>query len=223
MARRVTSRYRPDKDNARDLAEAMFDPELFGLEYAPVVTATAEETLKAGRGNCLSLAAVYVGLARAAGLEAHFLDASRRVAEEINKSEDLKVKTGHVTAQVKHPDGEVILYVGGDVEQDVHQWLRRHTLKAMDDITATAHFYNNRAYERIHDALQRDEPVDWARAARDFGLATRVKPDFEPAWNNLGVAQSRLGRRTEAMRCYRKALELDPDSGSARANLELLE
>jgi CubicO group peptidase (beta-lactamase class C family) len=48
-------------------------------------------------------------------------------------------------------------------------------------------------------------------------------PDVANCWDSLGEAYSRLGNQDEAIRCYRKALDLDPSFEDARKKLEALE
>ena len=67
----------------------------------------------------------------------------------------------------------------------------------LSDIEATAHFYNNLGYELIHLATLKGEPIDWTEAKANFEIATRLAPDFEGAWNNLGIANSHLGNYEE--------------------------
>jgi tetratricopeptide (TPR) repeat protein len=44
-------------------------------------------------------------------------------------------------------------------------------------------------------------------------------PTDAEAYNNLGVALAKLGKRDEAIACYRKALEIEPDYAYAQRNL----
>jgi len=57
-------------------------------------------------------------------------------------------------------------------------------------------------------------------AVRAWETCREARPDFPTVWRNLGLAACNLGRDLpEALRCYRRALELDP--GDARILLEL--
>ncbi len=196
------------------IVAAMFDPRQLGLRYADVVTGSAAETLRAGRGNCLALASVFVGLARAVGLEAYYIDASTRVHETTYGDDGMTVSSGHVTAMVVTPKGNVGLdfaHMGPFV------WYRK-----LDDVEAVAHFYNNRAFERIDDTRARGVPVDWETAALDFKRATEVKPEFALAWSNLGMAEADLGREDDAIRYYREAIRRAPTLVAPRNNLGAL-
>lgn len=193
---------------------AMFDPEQLGLRYEDVVTGNAAETIRARRGNCLALASVFVGLAREVGLEAYYIDASTRVHETTYADDGMTVSSGHVTAMVVTPRGNVGLdfaHLGKFV------WYR-----TLDDVEVVAHFYNNRAFERIDEARARGATVDWDAAALDFRRAIEVKPGFALAWSNLGMAEADLGREDAAIRDYREAIRRDPMLVAPRNNLGAL-
>jgi Flp pilus assembly protein TadD len=94
--------------------------------------------------------------------------------------------------------------------------------RTLDDVEAVAHFYNNRAFERIDEARARGAAVDWEAAALDFRRATRVKPEFARAWSNLGMAEAALGRDADAMGSYREATRRDARLVAPRNNLGAL-
>jgi tetratricopeptide (TPR) repeat protein len=210
-AREIVGNLETAGEKVRALVAAMFDPDQLGLRYASRVTGDAAETLRAREGNCLALASVFVGLARAVGLEAYYMDASTRVNEVTHAEDGMTVSAGHVTAMVVTGNGNVGLDFArlGPVV-----WYR-----TLDDVEALAHFYNNRGYERIDQARASAAPVDWAQAALDFRRATQVAPGFARAWSNLGMAEAALGREDEAARDYREAIRHDPKLAAPRNNL----
>ncbi|MGE0352091.1 MAG: hypothetical protein AB7I33_11005 [Gemmatimonadales bacterium] len=55
-----------------------------------------------------------------------------------------------------------------------------------------------------------------------FGLNTRVYHGSANVWDSLGEGLERWGRREQAVRAYRKALEIDPHTATSRAALERL-
>lgn len=64
---------------------------------------------------------------------------------------------------------------------------------------------------------------DKAPAAVEYlEIAVRLDPILAHVWCNLGVAVRRTGAFREAREAYRRALELNPDSETTRANLKLL-
>lgn len=209
-ARRAIMREGTQPGRVRALIRAMFDPHYFGLKYAPGPTTNATDTLRNGYGNCLSLASVFVGLARGVGMRAHYLDVSDRV-HETERVRDLVVRAGHVTAIVNTDNERIAL--------DVGLGLHRFGLYIdMDDLEATTHFYNNRGYEALKQARASGAQRDWEQAASYFLAALSVTPDFVPAWNNLGVVYARLGRTDDALRSYQMAIRLDDHLSSPHAN-----
>ncbi len=69
------------------------------------------------------------------------------------------------------------------------------------------------------NALASDRLED---AVRSFRRAVELNCRCEAAWNDLGVVMEALGNPMEAIRCYRKVLNLRPDHAQARANLGML-
>ena len=199
----------------RPLVQALFSPAIFGLHYAPVVTATARETLRDYEGNCLSLASVFVGLARSLGFRAYYLDASARLSELSQETPGLVVNSGHITAAIEIADERWYL----DFDRSIGHL--RH-FRVLDDLEALAHFYNNRGYERIEVARLSGESIDWEGAAKDFTIATRIEPSLARAWNNLGIALARLGHRTEAEAAYERAIATAPRLAAPYNNLGAL-
>ncbi|MSP61870.1 MAG: tetratricopeptide repeat protein [Myxococcales bacterium] len=63
----------------------------------------------------------------------------------------------------------------------------------------------------------------YQEAIGGFERVLALVPDHFPSWGNLGAAWLALGRHEEALRCLRRALELNPGYEVARANLRRLE
>jgi hypothetical protein len=215
IARDLVREAHSDVEKVRILVAAIFDPDVFGLRYASTGTATADETLRRSEGNCLALASVFIGLARAVGLDARYMDASVRVHETRDVDEETTVHFGHVTAMV-------VTGNDGNVGLDFARLGPIRWYRIIDDLEALAHFYNNRGYEVIDLARERGEPTDWAAAGHEFELAVQVKPTLALAWNNLGLAAAHLGRSEEAIRDYRRAIAIDPNLPAPRTNLGAL-
>jgi len=59
----------------------------------------------------------------------------------------------------------------------------------------------------------------YTEATRLLHRATRLAPGEPMAWNNLGFAYYATGRLANAVRCYRRALEVDPNQARIRTAL----
>ena len=60
---------------------------------------------------------------------------------------------------------------------------------------------------------------DYEGAAYYLREAVKHNPQSARAWFHLGFAEGKRGKGTEKIRCYRKALELDPNLAEAHYNL----
>ncbi|MGD8331152.1 MAG: tetratricopeptide repeat protein [Acidobacteriota bacterium] len=198
-------------EKADRLMRSLTDEDGFGLHYDAVATSTPAETLQQGYGNCLALTSIFIGLARQLGLTAYYVDASDRV-NDLRRGEELIVDSGHIAGGVRTERGYTLVDYDGHVS-------RYRTFRIIDDITALAHFYNNRGFETIFEAQEADQPVPWQRVLHDFQLAVMVRSDFTRAYNNLGVAYTRLGDLEAAENAYREAIASDDDSDAAYHNL----
>ena len=214
MARKLVRRIHTQSGKAKELVDLLFSGSHYGLEYDDLKNLSATETLRAKRGNCLSLANAFIGLARSFGLEAYYMDVSERFEDE-QKSDQFTIRTGHITAVVNTEIGWRAIDVG---------YRNRHMnrMRIMDDLEATAHFYNNRGYEILQRAQSDHTQPDWESVIQHFQLATRIFPRFYRAWNNLGVVYNKLGRSTQAEQCYRNAIAVKPYFFSSHFNLGLL-
>ncbi len=183
----------------------------FDVQWVPVVTTVARDTLSNGHGNCLSMTSLFVGLARGIGLDAYYVDASDRV-NEIGREDELIVDNGHIAATVHTDRGWSLVDFTGELSE-------YRTFRVIDDVEALAHYYNNRGYERISLASLEGREVPWDEALSDFQLATYVLADFSRAQNNLGVAHARLGDDVAAEVAYRLAVSSDEEFAAPRHNL----
>lgn len=213
-ASRLVRDARSDDQRVEILVQAMFDPLVYGLTYDASATTTGADTLRSGRGNCVGLASVFIGLARSVGLDALYIDASGVVHETRYGEDGSTINFGHITAQVTTNTKKI----GLDFTQ--HGRYRRYDV--LDDLEAVAHFYNNRGYEPVDRARELGEAPDWVEAERHFRLAVVAKPAFARGWNNLGISVSRQGKNDEAVIYYRKAASLDPLIAAPHANLGAL-
>jgi tetratricopeptide (TPR) repeat protein len=84
---------------------------------------------------------------------------------------------------------------------------------------APPHGFRAGAYNKIgHVYAQRG---DFAAAARSYATAAGQRPDFA-ALSNLGTALAAIGKTDEAVRFFRRAIELKPDSYQTHYNLGVI-
>jgi len=202
-------------DRIRAVVEAITAPNGLALEYDRGSLGTAAQALERGRGNCLSLAAVLVGVARGLGWRAQFTEMSLR-DDEIIYEADVAISEEHMGAKIA-TDGTT-LYIDYSGRMSV-----RSRVVTVSDLRATAQYYSNHAYDLLHQSHERGEPVPWEEVAHRFEIATRIAPELAQAWNNLGVARSRLGDVEGAEDAYQRAIALGDRTESAARNLRRLQ
>jgi tetratricopeptide (TPR) repeat protein len=190
-------------------------PEGLGLQYDWATSATASRTLELGRGNCVALASVLVGLGRGLGWPIFYAEARPR-RPEMREFEEVTAVSDHMVVIVVARTVRMVVDFTGLVEEG-------YDIRPIDDLTAYAHLINNIAGHRLIDESRHATEEDWVRALEGFELATRIEPRLGRAWNNLGIAYTRLRRFDEARYAYGRALELDTAFGSPQRNLTLME
>ncbi len=203
-----------DIDRVKQVVRLITSERGLGLRYDRGSLGTAAQSIERGTGNCLSLAAVLVGVSRGLGWRAVFTEMSLR-EDELLYEADLAISEEHMGAKIKA--GSATLYIDYSGRMSI-----RSRVRSVSDLRATAQFYSNNAYELLHLAHVAGEPIPWSEVGRRFEIATRIDPEFAQAWNNLGVARSRLGDVEGAERAYERAIALGGHMDSAERNLRLL-
>lgn len=204
-----------DLERVRRVVRLITSEAGLGLQYDRENLGTAAETIERGSGNCLSLAAVLVGVSRGLGWDAVFVEMSLR-EDELLYEADVAIAEEHMGAKIKA--GSATLYIDYSGRMSI-----RSRVQAISDLRATAQLYSNQAYELLHDSHREGAPIPWAEIARRFEIATRIEPDLAQAWNNLGVARSRIGDVEGAAEAYQQAISLSARMQSAERNLRLLQ
>lgn len=216
-ARRTIERRPLGPARVEALVETLMEqePAGIGLIYDWRASATAAQTLELGRGNCLSLASVLVGAGRGLGWPIYYAEA-RTTVPQTEEMGDIRVVIDHIVVVIAGQTVRRVVDFTGLVDEG-------YQLKVIDDLTAYAHLINNISAERILAAGPEVAEADWRAAAEGFRLAIRIQPELARAWNNLGLALSRLGEVDAAREAYARAVELDDTFGAAGGNLAILE
>ena len=74
----------------------------------------------------------------------------------------------------------------------------------------------------LAEALDLESRGDYANALTSYRLALRERPDDLGVLQNIAIAFSKTGQPEEAIRTYRRALQLDADSPGAHYGLAFL-
>src|SRR5690606_19929733 len=74
----------------------------------------------------------------------------------------------------------------------------------------------------LNEARALERQGDYAAALTSYRLALRDKPDDYRVLQNMAIAYSRTGQLDEAVRCYRRALQLEPNLSGAHYGLAFL-
>ncbi len=205
----------PDRVQALVDFLSMPRPEGLGLAYDWSASGTAEVTIERGRGNCVALASVLVGLGRGLGWPIYYAEARTR-KPETQQFQEVVALSDHMAVLVVAKTVQMIIDFTGLVE-DIYE------IRLIDDLTAWAHILNNLTAQSLMNADRVSDEATWQRAVAGFDLVTRIDPTLGRAWNNLGIALTRLQRFDEAREAYRRAVELDTAFGSAERNLTIME
>lgn len=191
-------------------------PAGLGLAYDWSTSSDANQTLELGKGDCVALAHVLVGLGRSLGWPIYFAEA-RTEHPVTHDFGDLMVLSGHMVVVALSQEGRVVIDFLGLVDTDAYD------IRPIDDITAYAHLVNNVAGHEVIEASENNSLEQWLAAQRGFKLATQIQPSLGRAWNNLGISYARLDKLDEAREAYRKALDLGTVFDSPQRNLTIME
>ena len=192
---------------AWNLAYAALDPILLNFDYDPSLTLTAADTFNHRTGNCLSFTAMFIAMAREAGLKAWFQEV--KLPPEWSSVNETFLVSMHINAVVQDARSEYVVDVSGAQRT---KWIRTRKLS---DAEAEAQFYNNHGA----DALVKN---DLATAFAYLVKAIRTAPDISYVWSNLGVIYNRNGQVDDAKQAYDVALEINPAEIVALNNLHTI-
>ncbi len=79
-----------------------------------------------------------------------------------------------------------------------------------------------KAYENGVKEARKDEP-NWGKAAKGFGKAVEIYPNFAEAWYELGEARLRLNELDAGKQAFAKAIEIDDSYQKPYAPVALIE
>lgn len=166
----------PPAVRLRKLHAALTAPEGLALADEVGFTATAREAFARKRANCVAFALLFVGLARALGLDVDYaLDGEIR---KVERHGTFRVLHGHLAARWGEGRDALLIDAAGFYRP------RGEGFEPIDDTTVAAIFYSNRGSESL---LAGDLAL--ARALLEQALIW--DPALEPARRNLDVVRRR--------------------------------
>ncbi len=197
-------------DRAVQLHDLMFNSHRLNIKYSLQDTLTANQTFYAGKGNCLSLAVLYVAAARHVGLRAKF----RRVniLSDWEDKPSFTLLPRHVNVSVPIGlDTVQIEFLGTFFNQE---FLTKNT-KLVSDNRIFAEYHNNIGMEYLESGNYENAVAHVERA-----LEYDEKTDF--LWSNYGVIKKLMGELDAAEAMYKKALSINKRNLSTMTNLQAL-
>lgn len=214
-------------DRADDLLKLIFTHNARELIYDSGANTVATETFKSRKANCMSLTILAYVLAT----EADFLVEFQKVKVPEFWIQDGKYSllTGHVNLLVSGEDYRKKLLITQaeyemdfmpdyvDIELDFDPNAVRNSFKRsiISKDTMLAMFYNNKGAKLlVNNQLE--------HAYAYFKAATKVAPDFDVSWSNLGILYRMIGNEKASYNAYSKAISENGENLSALTNLSIL-
>lgn len=81
---------------------------------------------------------------------------------------------------------------------------------------------SSRPTDFLTEALELESRGDYSNALTSYRLALRERPDDLRVLQNIAIAFSKTGQPEEAIRTYRRALQIDPNLAGAHYGLAFL-
>jgi tetratricopeptide (TPR) repeat protein len=200
-------------NKTKRLLSVIIEQNKLNIKYRKYKTLTALEVLVSGEANCIAYTNLFIGMARAAGLKAYYVDVTE--VWKLEREGELVVNSGHICAGVGIKGGFNFLFVDFSQRSNIDY----RFYKVIDDLEAMANFENSLgviASRRPGYYNKKPIPDD---DISYFKKAVKIKPSFAKAYNNLGIAYQRRGTHEKAITMYKKAILYAPDLPAAHGNL----
>lgn len=203
VAVEVTRGLYSDKEKIYALLYRILNKKEIDLQYDQYKTFTANETYQRGRGNCLSFTNLLIGMARAVGVDAFYVEVTEM--DEYDFADGLVVNQRHICAGIERPQKIELV----DFLPNAKKYFN---FRKISDLEAIANYYNNIGYDFLKEG-KIDEAIN------SFNVAKEISPAFTWAYNNLGVALSRKNDLEAAIHSYEIAILLDPSYEAPYGNI----
>jgi Tfp pilus assembly protein PilF len=199
------------------LLTLLFGPDMKAFAYAGGHSTAAAETWRNQRGDCLSLSALSVALARALGLPVQLQEV--RVPATFDRRGQVDFLNAHVNVLVRNdqplrmagherPAGDIVI----DFEPSTGS---RQRGTPLGDAAVLARFLNNLASEHL---TQGNERMAYAH----FKAAIMADPSYSAGYHNLAQLYLSAGHADAAEALLHRALALDDANALALGSLHRL-
>lgn len=187
-----------------------------GIVYNSYFTETPEVTFAQRKANCLSFTLLYVALARAVGINALVNEVQIPPTWDLrNKKDMVFFRHVNVKVPVSRENPNVLNNDDVIIDLEMSRFRSNYSQYPINDVSATAQFYSNRAME----FLERDQYTDaFLSLRKSIDLNSRQAY----VWGNLGVLYSRLKLWKEAEVAYLQGLSVEPTHLTLMNNLSYL-
>ncbi|MBB3169188.1 transglutaminase domain-containing protein [Simiduia aestuariiviva] len=177
-----------------------------GVTYTPDKTFTARKAFEMREANCLSYTAMFVAMARYAGIPAYFNEVDVPPVWGLQGKATF-VFYRHVNALVP-----VAASVNKIVDINIENYRNDYDQKKLSDQSARALYYNNVGVELLEQKL-------YMQAFTYFKKSISIDSRQAFVWSNLGVLYRRIGAVSYAEGAFIKAATLDDADLVALSNL----
>jgi tetratricopeptide (TPR) repeat protein len=113
-----------------------------------------------------------------------------------------------------------------DADTDYYQQAK-NLLEGMENIIKEQHGVDMGNYIKAQEQFQLGvdlmERREWQKAIHAFNAAERIVKPISQVYGNIGICQAQLGRKSDALSAFDKALELDPQYELAIVNKAMTE
>ena len=155
------------------------------------------EAYRRRQGNCLTLSALIVAVAREFRMQARFNDVPTR--PNWSRAGRIVLEENHINVRLETVEAVYEI----DFDARASRQASRDRGHPIADQRALASLYSNAGVYRLIDD-------DSAGALRFLRLATQIDPDYPAGWTNLAGAYLLARDPTSARHCYERALAAAP-------------
>jgi len=180
-------------ERARELALSLIKEDKLGISYSHNRNLTALEVFEERKANCISYTNLYIGMARAIGIDARYAEVFE--VDSFDKVGDTVIYNSHICAVIVDTIDAYLVDFSLRPNKQYRSW------RVVGDLEATAIFYNNIGAQHY---LDQQEPGNIASAQRFYNIALKLYPDNPQVHNNYGVLEMHRLNTLAAERHFRQ-------------------